>query len=75
MPTLTLRNVPPEVVESLKALARRNHHSMEQELRAMLEEYVGERQALFEQIEASWERPARRPTGGEGEAWIDALRT
>jgi plasmid stability protein len=32
MPTLTVRNVPQRTVKSLKTLARRNGHSMEQEV-------------------------------------------
>ena len=37
MPTITVRNVPPKVVQSLKALARRHNRSMEQEVRELLE--------------------------------------
>lgn len=75
MPTLTVRNVPAKVVRSLKALARENRRSMEQEVRSMLDEYVGERVALLEQVEAAWTRQKRRPTAGEVDAWIDAGRT
>lgn len=48
---------------------------MEQEVRALLEEYVGERRALLEQIEAAWRRQARRPAAQEIDEWIDAGRT
>ena len=75
MATLTVRNVPPKIVKSLKALAREKGHSMEQEVRAMLHEYVGDRQALLEQIEAAWTRQVRRPSAREIDAWIDAGRT
>lgn len=75
MATLTVRNVPPEIVKSLKALARQNRRSMEQEVRVLLEEYVGERLALLEQIEAGWARQARQPSAREVDAWIDAGRT
>jgi plasmid stability protein len=74
MPTITVRNVPPKVVKSLKALAGENRRSMEQEVRALLEEYVGDRQALLEQIEASWKRQKRRTRAREVEGWIDAGR-
>ena len=47
MPTLTIRNVPGRVVQSLKALARRHKRSMEQEVRELLEGYVAERRALL----------------------------
>lgn len=75
MPTLTVRNVPAKVVRSLKALARENSRSMEQEVRSMLDEYIGERLALLEQVEASWPRQKRRPTASEVDSWIDAGRT
>ena len=40
MPTITVRNVPARVVQSLKALAKRHKRSMEQEVRELLEGYV-----------------------------------
>ena len=70
MATLTVRNVPTKVVKSLKRLARRNRRSMEQEVRAVLEQHVGDRQALFDEIEQSWTRQTRRPKPREVEAWI-----
>jgi plasmid stability protein len=70
MATLTIRNLPPKVVKSLKSLARRNRRSMEQEVRAVLEEHVGNQLALLEQIEASWTRQASRPAADEIERWI-----
>ena len=74
MPTITVRNVSPKVVQSLKALARRHNRSMEQEVRDLLEGYVVERRAVLEQIEASWSRQARRPTSSEVDAWLAAGR-
>lgn len=40
MPDLLIRNVEPDVVERLKAQARRNNRSMQAEARAILEENV-----------------------------------
>jgi plasmid stability protein len=74
MATLTVRNVPTQVVKSLKSLARRNRRSMEQEIRAVLEQHVGDRQALFDEIEQSWSRQARRPKPREVETWIGSGR-
>lgn len=74
MPTLTIRKVPPAVVRSLKALARRRRRSMEQEVRELLEMYVSERRSVLEQIEAAWKRQTRRPAAAEIEAWITAGR-
>ena len=74
MATLTIRDVPGKVVKSLKSLARRNRRSMEQEVRAVLAQHVGNRLALLDEIERSWTRQARRPKPGEVEAWIGAGR-
>ena len=74
MATLTVRNVSPKVVKTLKTLARRNRRSMEQEVRAMLEEHVGDREALLTQIETAWARQARRPTAAEIEGWLKVGR-
>jgi plasmid stability protein len=70
MATLTVRNVSTKVVKSLKALARRNQRSMEQEVRAVLERHVGDRLALLDEVEQSWARQARRPKARDVEAWI-----
>ena len=72
--TLTIRNVPLRVVRNLKSIAKRRHRSMEQEVRDLLEEYVGERAAVVKQVEASWESQSRRPSAAEVEKWITAGR-
>jgi plasmid stability protein len=72
--TLTIRNVPLRVVRSLKSLAKRRRHSMEQEVRELLEEYVGERTAVLQQIEASWQAQSRRPSASEIEKWMKTGR-
>lgn len=74
MATLSIRNVSTKVVKSLKTLARRNRRSMEQEVRAVLEQHVGNRLALLDAIEQSWARQTRRPKAREVEAWIGAGR-
>lgn len=74
MATLTIRNVPTKVVKSLKALARRNRRSMEQEVRTVLEQHVGDRFALLDEIEQSWARQTRRPKAHEVESWIQVGR-
>lgn len=70
MPTITVRNVPPKTVQSLKALARRHKRSMEQEVRELIEGYVAERAAVLDQIAAGWTRQARRPTAAEIDGWM-----
>jgi plasmid stability protein len=74
MATLTIRNIPARVMRGLKALARRRNTSMEQEVRALLEEYVAERASVQRQIETSWLRQERRPTAAEIDSWINAGR-
>jgi plasmid stability protein len=74
MATITIRNVPTRVLRSLKALAKRRNTSMEQEVRALLEEYVAERSSVLKQIEATWQRQARRPSAEEIDSWIAAGR-
>ena len=70
MPTITVRNVPARIVQSLKALAKRHNRSMEQEVRDLLEGYVVERRAILDQIEAGWQRQTRRPTAAEVDTWM-----
>lgn len=70
MPTITVRNVSPKVLQSLKALARRHNRSMEQEVRDLIEGYVAERRAVLDQIEAGWSKQTRRPTAAEIDAWM-----
>ena len=74
MATLTIRNVRPGVVKSLKSLARRKGRSMEQEVRELLEGYVAERRSILEQIERAWATQTRRPTAKQIESWIGAGR-
>jgi plasmid stability protein len=74
MPTLTIRNLPPRVVQSLKSLARRHGRSMEQEVREVIEEHVTEREAVLGQIEDSWSGQRRRPTAAEVDRWLDTGR-
>ncbi|MCC6586301.1 MAG: hypothetical protein IT168_06240 [Bryobacterales bacterium] len=74
MPTLTIRNVPPAVVRSLKALAKQRHRSMEQEIRELLAEHVSERKSVLDQMEEAWQRQSRRPAPNEVDDWIAAGR-
>jgi plasmid stability protein len=66
--------VSAKVVQSLKALARRHNRSMEQEVRDLIEGYVVERRSVLDQIEAGWNKQARRPTAAEIDAWMGLRR-
>lgn len=72
--TLTIRNVPNRVVRNLKALAKQQGKSMEQQVRELLEEHAGDRSSVLEQIEASWTKQSRRPGAGEVDEWITTGR-
>jgi len=43
---------------------------MEQEVRELINEHVGERLSVLGQIEAAWVKQTRRPTAAEIEGWI-----
>ena len=75
MPTLTIRSVPAGTVETLKALAKRNGRSMEQEVREVLDGYAAERQSVLEQIEKDWAAQSRRPTADEIDSWMGIGRS
>ena len=70
MATLTIRNVPAKVVHALKAQAKRNRRSMEQEVREIIEAEVGDRASAIAQIEQAWASQRRSPKAEEIESWI-----
>lgn len=74
MATVTVRNLTPKLVRSLKSLAKRNGRSMEQEVREIIEKYVGDKLSVMKQIEESWSRQTRRPAADEVDAWINEGR-
>ena len=74
MATLTIRNVKPSVVKVLKARARSNGHSMEQEVRELLEERYVDRREVLERIKRLVSEQTRRPTAEEIERWIETGR-
>ena len=75
MSTLTIRNVPAGTVDALKALAKRNGRSMEQEVRELLDGYAAERRSVLEQIAGSWTEQTRRPTAEEIDRWMGIGRS
>lgn len=74
MATLTIRNVRPEIVKSLKSRARSNGRSMEQEVRELLEERFADRRAVLDEIERAWASQTRRPTAEDIDRWIETGR-
>jgi plasmid stability protein len=74
MPTIIVRDLSQKVVKSLKVIARKNHRSMEQEVRDLLERHVGDRVSALRQVEEAWKVQSRRTTAEEVESWIEAGR-
>ena len=54
MATLTIRNVPDEVVARLKKVAANKGHSMEQELRELLKTRYPTRVEVLDRVEENW---------------------
>ena len=74
MGTLTVRNLPEEVVVSLKGMARRRNCSMEQLVRDILTERAASREALLREVEALWTRRQGEVGAEEIDGWIEAGR-
>jgi plasmid stability protein len=56
MATLTIRNLPDKLVERLKESAARRSHSMEQEVRELIEARYAPRIDVLARIEERWQR-------------------
>lgn len=55
MATLTIRNVPEDVVARLKKVAANNGRSMEQKLRELLKTKYPSRAEVLDRVERRWE--------------------
>jgi len=74
MPTnVSLKNVPDEIVEKLRAMAKRHHRSLQGELIAILEETVGNAKSSIDQAESRL-RELRFETRDQSTAWLRELR-
>lgn len=54
MATITIRNVPDELVDRIKLLAAQKGISMEQEIRDLLQDRYVQRSAVIERIRQRW---------------------
>lgn len=54
--TLTIKNVPEDVLERLRERAKRNHRSLQGELMAILEGEVAPRKLTIEEVEERLKR-------------------
>ena len=74
MPTLTIRNLTPEVVERLKERAKRNGRSMEQEAREILGQRLAVRTELLFEMRSRWSEITTPPSANDVDSWIEAGR-
>ena len=74
MATITVRNVPDEVVAMIKNRARRRKHSMEQEVRTILAEVVLDRERALKRIESLWRKQNRPVSREEVDRWLSDAR-
>ena len=68
MATVTIRNLPDGVVQRIKQRASAKGHSMEQEIKELLENRYAEKAAVLEEIRQSW-KTLPETTSGEIDAW------
>ncbi|MBO9480498.1 MULTISPECIES: hypothetical protein [Gammaproteobacteria] len=61
MATLTIRNLPDELIERLKASAKAGNRSMEQEVRELLEARYQQKSDLINAIKNSWKELPETP--------------
>jgi plasmid stability protein len=73
MATLTIRNLPDDVVKRLKEVAARNKRSMEQEVRELLQEKYAKRAEILRRIRESW-KTLPETSAEEVNRWIKASR-
>lgn len=73
MATVTIRNLPDEVVERIKRSAEGHGRSMEAEVRDLLTRRYRDREAILARIQQRWEK-GPRVSVDRIEAWIDESR-
>ena len=74
MATITVRNIPDEVIEMIKNRARRNRRSMEQEVRSILSGVVHDREQAMRRIESLWNEQKRSIPREEIDEWLRKAR-
>lgn len=70
MATLTIRNVPEDVVERLKRVAKNKGRSMEQELRELLQARYPSRAQVLEDVRERW-KTLPPVSAEEIDSWIE----
>jgi len=72
MPTLTIRNLPSDVVARLKARAASRGRSMEEEARQVLQQHLRPRDQILRDLMSRWKR--RGPSARAVSSWIEVGR-
>ncbi len=70
MSTITVRNLPNDLVERIKAAAGKNGRSMEQEVRELLIHRYMPKDELLQRIRERWAK-LEPPTADEVKAWTE----
>ena len=73
MATITIRNLPDDVVARIKIKAKNNGKSMEQELRDLLVRNYKTREDILKRIEERWAK-LPKATKEEIDSWQDVGR-
>ena len=73
MPTLTIRNVPEDVVARLKRAAANNGRSMEQEVRELLNTRYPSKEAAIASMRESWKTMPPTPKE-QVDKWLEDTR-
>jgi hypothetical protein len=73
MASVTIRNIPPEVLLEMKAAAARNGRSLEGELRDLLQRRYRSRKEVLGSVRKRWRSLPGIPPG-QVDAWIEAGR-
>ncbi|MGI9280857.1 MAG: FitA-like ribbon-helix-helix domain-containing protein [Endozoicomonas sp.] len=61
MATLTIRNLPADLIDRLKASAKASNRSMEQEVRELLETRYQQKSLVIRAIKDSWDELPETP--------------
>lgn len=73
MATITVRNVPDQVVERIKRASEAEGRSMEAEVRDLLSRRYGDRRELLRRAEKRWQE-LPKATAEQIDPWIDEGR-
>lgn len=73
MPSITIRNVPGEVIARLKQTAASHGRSMEEEVRRLLQHRFRSREDILAELPSRWAQRGR-PRSDEVDGWIELGR-